>query len=448
MPLKIAGIDDSGNLPARFETRLAALLTQARSRANHTGTQDAATTLSGLAEAVQDIMALTLVPGLGISLNYNDVANTLTITNTGTSGPGGVDPEGVRDVVGAALSGVGLITVNVNDPGDVITISTNATQNSTDAQLRDRSTHTGLTPLAAMGTGTPASGRYVDGGTQAWTDLPTGSGGTTTDASLLTTGTLPPARIGNASIVDAKLASGTALTPAERTKLTGIAPGATANRTDAATDALLAEKAPLASPALTGTPTVNGDGIVTQSGLQDTEALLTGSIEAKPSYEDLRPAPPWLLTSDFAIPTANNTTNVATTLARTMSTPNAMYLFEITILFDLEQAADYVFRLLAPTGATLSAVGTGAMPASGTFAGAFVRHLDHTTTSSSATMQVGGGSATDAARAVTPVYVRGVCTLGATTGDLVVTGRHVVAGTFQSYIRTGSMFVLERCAAA
>lgn len=52
-------------------------------------------------------------------------------------------------------------------------IATGATANSTDAQLRDRTTHTGVTPVGGIGTGTAAAGRYVDGGTGAWTALPT-----------------------------------------------------------------------------------------------------------------------------------------------------------------------------------------------------------------------------------------------------------------------------------
>lgn len=89
-----------------------------------------------------------------------------------------------------------------------------------------------------------------------WTVTGGGSGGSaTTDASALTSGTLPSARIADGSIADAKLTSGTSLTPAERTKLSGIATAATANRSDSATDTLLAAKAPLASPAFTGTPT-------------------------------------------------------------------------------------------------------------------------------------------------------------------------------------------------
>lgn len=36
-----------------------------------------------------------------------------------------------------------------------------------------------IVPRARIGTGTPGAGKYVDGGTGAWTDLPTGGGGGT-----------------------------------------------------------------------------------------------------------------------------------------------------------------------------------------------------------------------------------------------------------------------------
>ena len=105
-------------------------------RANHTGTQTSAT-ISDFTEAAQDAVAAMLAASTGITLNYDDAANTLTIT--GTAG----DPESIRDVIGVAMIGSGLISVGVNDAGDTITISTTATQNATDAALRDRSTHTG-----------------------------------------------------------------------------------------------------------------------------------------------------------------------------------------------------------------------------------------------------------------------------------------------------------------
>mgnify|MGYP000913807113 CR=1 FL=1 len=59
-----------------------------KNRANHTGTQSAST-ISDLAEAVQDIVAAELVPGPGISMSYNDGTGKITITNTGSGGGGG-----------------------------------------------------------------------------------------------------------------------------------------------------------------------------------------------------------------------------------------------------------------------------------------------------------------------------------------------------------------------
>jgi hypothetical protein len=54
-------------------------------RANHTGTQTAAT-ISDFSEAVDDRVASLLVAGANITLTYNDVANTLTIASSGGGG--------------------------------------------------------------------------------------------------------------------------------------------------------------------------------------------------------------------------------------------------------------------------------------------------------------------------------------------------------------------------
>lgn len=51
-------------------------------RANHTGTQTAST-ISDLTEIVQDIVASLLVEGTNITLTYDDVAGTLTVTSSG-----------------------------------------------------------------------------------------------------------------------------------------------------------------------------------------------------------------------------------------------------------------------------------------------------------------------------------------------------------------------------
>lgn len=56
---------------------------------------------------------------------------------------GSTDPEVVRDTIAAALAGSGLISVTANDAADTITISTTATANDTDANLKNRANHTG-----------------------------------------------------------------------------------------------------------------------------------------------------------------------------------------------------------------------------------------------------------------------------------------------------------------
>jgi len=108
-----------------------------RDRTTHTGVQ-ASTTISDFTEAVQDVVGAFMASGTGATVTYNDAANTITIAATGTS-----DLEAIRDAIGVALIGVGVISVTVDDTANTITISSTATANSTDAALRDRSTHTG-----------------------------------------------------------------------------------------------------------------------------------------------------------------------------------------------------------------------------------------------------------------------------------------------------------------
>jgi hypothetical protein len=139
----LANVDNTSDLAKPVSTAQATAISQAgtaaRDRANHTGTQTS-TTISDFTEAVQDAVAGFLGAGSNITVTYNDDANTFTIA---AAGPSQFDPEATRDAIGAALIGVGNISVVINDAADTITISTTATQNSTDAQLRDRSTHTG-----------------------------------------------------------------------------------------------------------------------------------------------------------------------------------------------------------------------------------------------------------------------------------------------------------------
>lgn len=116
-------------------------------RANHTGTQSSST-ISDFTEAAQDAIAALLASGTGITLSYNDVANTLTVTNSG--GGGGLDAEAVRDAIGVAMVGAGLISITVNDGADTITVSTTATANDTDANLKARANHTGVQAISTV----------------------------------------------------------------------------------------------------------------------------------------------------------------------------------------------------------------------------------------------------------------------------------------------------------
>lgn len=95
------------------------------------------------------LLATILVAGSGISITYNALTGTITIANTSPGaanedvwlleqavGGGGVgsDAEGVRDVIGAALVGLGCV-ITVNDAADTITVD--LTQAVTAEIIRD-----------------------------------------------------------------------------------------------------------------------------------------------------------------------------------------------------------------------------------------------------------------------------------------------------------------------
>lgn len=85
---------------------------------------------------------------------------TQAITDGTIGGTGGLDVEGIRDTIGNALVPGTNIAIVIDDLGNIITISTSATVNSTDAQLRARSSHTG-TQLASTISDSTALGRSV-----------------------------------------------------------------------------------------------------------------------------------------------------------------------------------------------------------------------------------------------------------------------------------------------
>lgn len=120
---------------------------QLRDRATHTG-QQPPTSIADLREFVEDTVGGMLrAVGVDLDISYDDASGTLSVDYTGNPN----DPESIRDAIGAALVGVGNVSVLVNDAADTITITTAATVNATNAELRDRATHTGVQPAATIG---------------------------------------------------------------------------------------------------------------------------------------------------------------------------------------------------------------------------------------------------------------------------------------------------------
>ena len=136
--LDVHGIVDTSKLIREGDSRL----TDARTPKPHTSAS-----VTDFKEAVQDALA-TFFHITGGTINYDDANNQMTIDIPPGSAP--ADPEQMRDVIGAALLGVGHISVVVNDDNDTITFTTDATKNDTDAALRDRSTHTGEQPIDSI----------------------------------------------------------------------------------------------------------------------------------------------------------------------------------------------------------------------------------------------------------------------------------------------------------
>ena len=134
---------------------------QLRDRSTHTGSQTAGT-ISDFSEAVDDRVASLLVAGTNVSLNYNDVANTLTINATGGGGGGSgtnlsttlsptdviVNSDTGTDATIPAADGTNAGVMLPAQVTKLAGIATGATANDTDANLKNRANHTG-TQLAS-----------------------------------------------------------------------------------------------------------------------------------------------------------------------------------------------------------------------------------------------------------------------------------------------------------
>ncbi|MGA5467184.1 hypothetical protein [Mycobacterium sp. NPDC050041] len=198
----------------------------AQNRANHTGQQTSAT-ISDLTEAIQDAVGAFLAQGTNVTLTYDDAANSLTVAAPGAGA--GLDAEAVRDAIGIAMVGVGNISVVVNDGADTITISTAATVNSTDAALRDRSTHTGTQSADTVTDGT-TNKAYTATEKTKLAAVAAGATANATDAQLRDRATHTGTQSAD-TIVDGT--TNHVFTALDDTKLGSVALGATANSADA-----------------------------------------------------------------------------------------------------------------------------------------------------------------------------------------------------------------------
>jgi hypothetical protein len=153
-------------------------------RAHHTGTQSPAT-IGDLREFVEDTVGGMLgVAGVDLNITYEDRggdAGALVIEYTGEDAE--ARAETMRDTLGAALIGVGNITVLPNDAGNTIVITTAATVNDTNAALRDRGTHTGTQSADTL-----TEGSTVRLLTQALYELLTGATDAATVGALVRRG--------------------------------------------------------------------------------------------------------------------------------------------------------------------------------------------------------------------------------------------------------------------
>lgn len=209
------------------------------------------------AYAAGDIVELRLTAG-GISQYVQDSDPRMTNARPPTGAAGGVlsgtypNPTFAQAMATAAdLNGkVDKVTGKVLSSNDFTNdqvaklagIAEQATKNATDAQLRDRATHTGAQAISTVTglqtaldakapTANPTFTGTVSGVTKAHVGL--GNVDNTSDANKPVSTAQQAALEGKVSVVAGKQLSTEDYTTAEKTKLAGIATGATANDTDA-----------------------------------------------------------------------------------------------------------------------------------------------------------------------------------------------------------------------
>ena len=231
-------------------------------RANHTGVQPSSS-ISDLAEAIDDRVSALLVAGTNVSLVYNDGTGTLTINASGGGGGSGanltaslaptqivVASDTGTDATLPATDGVNAGLFLPAEKTKLAAIAVGATVNSPDAALLARSNHTGSQAsttisdfseavddrvAALIVPGANVTVTYNDAA-NTLTIAATGGGGGATNLSATPTATqiTVASDTGADAVLPAADGSNAGLfLPAEKTKLAGIAAGATVNASDA-----------------------------------------------------------------------------------------------------------------------------------------------------------------------------------------------------------------------
>jgi hypothetical protein len=112
-----------------------------------TGTDATLTAATGSNAGLMVSADFTKLAGVaaGATANLSNSALLDRTNHTGTQLSGTISDivEAVQDIVGAYTSGTGLITVTYTDASNTLVISTTATTNDTDANLKNRANHTG-----------------------------------------------------------------------------------------------------------------------------------------------------------------------------------------------------------------------------------------------------------------------------------------------------------------
>lgn len=223
--------------------------------------------ISGLNEAIQDMLASFLVSGSGMGLTYDDVANTLTFVVTNP-----LTDEAVQDIVGAMTVAGSNVTATYNDASGTLTIDatgdgTGLTQEQVEdivaallvqgsnvtLSYNDASGQLTITAAGAAGA-LLAANNLSDVANVATAKSNLGLNNVTNDAQL---------KAADLDTDGAMTANSSTKIPSQSAVVTYVtaAVAAIRNGVSSAFDTLaeiateLALKAPLASPALTGTPT-------------------------------------------------------------------------------------------------------------------------------------------------------------------------------------------------